>query len=140
MKQKELADKYGVTPQKIGQIRKKVCSDEDYCTKTKELSNFGVSKIENYFKEKDDKILEPQFVRVQIIAPTPNPLFYYCKRLDPPSRKVIVAIPSTHTNAMRPQLVFKAQVIEKSDEQFYRHEIIYQREFNRQKEIKEASY
>ena len=138
MKQKELADKYGVTPQKIGQIRKKVCEDEDYCIKTKILSPEGIKKIEDYFKEKDDKILEPQFIRVQIIAPTPNPLFYFCKRLDPPAKKVIVAIPSTHIRAMRPQLVFKAQVIEKSDEQFYRHEIIYQREFNRQKGIKEA--
>jgi len=138
MKQKELADKYGVTPQKIGQIRKKVCNDEDYCSKTKILSPEGIKKIEDYFDEKDDKILEPQFVRVQIIAPTPNPLFYFCKRLAPPTRKVIVTIPSTHTNAMSPQLVFKAKVIEKSGEHFYRHEIIYQREFNRQKGIKEA--
>lgn len=138
MKQKELADKYGVTPQKIGQIRKKVCEDEDYCIKTKNLSPEGIKKIEDYFEEKDNKILEPQFVRVQAISPTPNPLFYSCKRLDPPVRRVTVAIPSTHIRAIRPRLVFKAQVIEKSNEKFYRHEVIYQREFNRQKRIEEA--
>ena len=140
MKQKELANKYGVTPMRIGQIRKKVCKDEDYCTKTRNLTPEGVKKIEDYFDQRDTEILKPKFVRVQIVAPTANPLFYFCKRLDPPRRKVIVAIPSTHINTMRPQLIFKAQIIEKSDEQFYRHEIIYQREFNRQKGFKEVSF
>ena len=34
MKQKELADRYEVTPQRIGQIRKKICDNDDYCKKT----------------------------------------------------------------------------------------------------------
>ncbi len=137
MKQKELAKKYGITPMQIGKIRKKVCNDEDYCTKTKELSNFGVSKIENYFKEKDDAIIQPQFVRVQALSPTPNPLFWFCKLLEKPVRKVRVSIPHTHKEAIRPQLIFKAQVINKNDENFYRHEIIYRREFQREQRLKE---
>lgn len=137
MKQKELAEKYGVTPTQIGKIRKEVCSDEDYCTKTRELSNFGVAKIEQHFKEKDDAIIEPQFVRVQALSPTPNPLFWFCKLLEKPVRKVRVSIPHTHKGAIRPNLIFKAQVINKNDENFYRHEIIYRREFQREQRLKE---
>lgn len=138
MKAKELAEKYGVTPMQIGKIRKEVCSDEDYCTKTREISNFGVSKIDEYFKKKDDAILEPKLVRVQVLNPTPNPLFWFCKLLEKPVRKVIVNVPHTHRGVMRRNLIFKAQVINKSGEDFYRHEIIYKREIIRQERIKKV--
>tara|TARA_A100000171_G_scaffold29724_1_gene27903 strand:+ start:2817 stop:3224 length:408 start_codon:yes stop_codon:yes gene_type:complete len=133
MKQKELAEKYGVTPMAIGKIRKKVCSDEDYCEDTKELTNFGVTKIEEYFKKKDDSILDPKLVKVQCLAPCLNEMFWECKLYGETPRKVIVAIPASHISSMRPHMVFKAQEIEKGGEKFYRHEIILQREINRQK-------
>lgn len=138
MKAKELAEKYGVTPMQIGKIRKKVCSDEDYCTKTREISNFGVSKINEYFKKQDDGVLKPNFVKVQVLAQTPNPLFWYCKLLEKPVRKVRVNVPYTHGGLMRRNLIFKAQVINKGGEDFYRHEIIYQREIIRQERIKKV--
>lgn len=138
MKAKELAEKYGVTPMQIGKIRKEVCSDEDYCTKTREISNFGVSKIDEYFKKKDDAILEPKFVRVQALHSTPNPLFWFCKLLEKPVRKVRVNVPHTHRGTMRPNLIFKAQVINKNGEDFYRHEVIYKREIIRQERIKKV--
>lgn len=138
MKAKELAEKHGVTPMQIGKIRKKMCSDEDYCTKTREISDLGVSKINQYFEKKDDEILEPKFVRVQVLAPMPNPLFWYCKLLEKPVRKVRVNVPHTHKGSMRRNLIFKAQVINKGGEDFYRHEIIYQREIIRQERIKKV--
>lgn len=137
MKQGKLAEIYGVTAPKIGMLRKKLCNAEDYCEKTKELTESGVDKIVSYFNEKDDSIIEPKFVGVQAIRPTPNRLFWYCKLLEKPIRKIKVAIPSTHLGAIRPQLVFKAQEIEKNNEKFYRHEIIYKREFQREKRVKE---
>ena len=138
MKQKELAEIYGVTAPKIGVLRKKLCNADDYCEKTKELTESGVAKIAEHFNEKDDAIIEPKFVRVQALHPTPNRLFWYCKLLEKPVRKVRVSIPSTHLSAIRPQLVFKAQEIEKNNEKFYRHEIIYKREFQREQRIKEV--
>jgi len=138
MKAKELAEKYGVTPMQIGKIRKEMCSDEDYCTKTREISDLGVSKINQYFEKKDDEILEPKFVRVQVLDPMPNPLFWYCKLLEKPVRKVRVNVPHTHKGLMRKNLIFKAQVINKGGEDFYRHEIIYQREIIRQERIKKV--
>jgi hypothetical protein len=138
MKAKELAEKYGVTPMQIGKIRKEMCSDEDYCTKTREISDLGVSKINQYFEKRDDEILEPKFVRVQVLDPMPNPLFWYCKLLEKPVRKVRVNVPHTHRGLMRKNLIFKAQVINKGGEDFYRHEIIYQREIIRQERIKKV--
>jgi len=138
MKQKELAEIYGVTAPKIGVLRKKLCDAEDYCEKTKELTLSGVAKITSYFEKKDDAIIEPKFVRVQALSPTPNRLFWYCKLLEKPIRKIKVSIPSTHLSVMRPQLVFKAQEIEKNNEKFYRHEIIYKREFQRDQRIKKV--
>jgi hypothetical protein len=133
MKAKEIAEKYGVTPQAVGKLRKELCTEEEYDPKTREIQSSGVKKIENHFNKEDDKILEPQFVRVQVLAPTLNPLFCYCKLLEKPTRKVRVAIPSTHKSLIKPRLIFKAQVIEKGGEKFYRHEIIYKREYDRQK-------
>ena len=138
MKQSELAKKYGITPQKVGQMRKKYCIKADFCEKTNTLKPSGVLKIEKHLKKEDDDILEPKFVRVQAISETPNRLFWYCKLLEKPVRKVKVAIPSTHVSAIRPQLIFKAQEIEKSNEKFYRHEIIYKRELLREQRIKKV--
>ena len=138
MKQSELAKKYGITPQKVGQMRKKYCIKAVFCEKTNTLKPSGVLKIEKHLKKEDDDILEPKFVRVQAISETPNRLFWYCKLLEKPVRKVKVAIPSTHVSAIRPQLIFKAQEIEKSNEKFYRHEIIYKREFLREQRIKKV--
>jgi len=138
MKAKELAEKYGVTPMQIGKVRKKVCSDEDYCEKTREISNFGASKIDKYFKKMDEGVLKPNFVKVQVLGPTPNPLFWFCKLLEKPVRKVTVSVPHTHRSLMRPSLVFKAQVINKNGEDFYRHEVIYKREILRQERIKKV--
>ena len=138
MKQSELAKKHGITPQKVGQMRKKYCIKADFCEKTNTLKPSGVLKIEKHLKKEDDDILEPKFVRVQAISETPNRLFWYCKLLEKPVRKVKVAIPSTHVSAIRPQLIFKAQEIEKSNEKFYRHEIIYKREFLREQRIKKV--
>ena len=70
MKQKELADRYEVTPQRIGQIRKKICSEDDYCKKTRTLTPEGVAKIEEYFKMQDDKIIEPNFC---LLYTSPSP-------------------------------------------------------------------
>jgi hypothetical protein len=137
MKQKELAEIYGVTAPKIGVLRKKLCDAEDYCEKTKELTESGVAKIASYFEKKDDAIIEPKFVRVQALHTTPNRLFWFCKLLEKPIRKIRVAIPSTHVSSIRPQMIFKAQEIEKNNEKFYRHEIIYKREFQREQRIKE---
>lgn len=137
MKQSELAKKYGITPQKVGQIRKKCCIKDDFCEKTKELTPEGVQKIENFLDKQDDSIIEPKFVRVQAIQSTPNPLFWFCKILEKPVRKVRVAIPSTHIRSIRPQLIFKAQEIEKLNEKFYRHEIVHKREIQREQRIKE---
>lgn len=137
MKAKEIAEKYGVTPMQIGKIRKEVCEKEDYNEKNREILESGVIKIEKYFEKKDDEVLTPKFVRVQIIDKTPNPMFFYCKLLEKPIRKVCVSVPHTHTNLMRRGLIFNAQVITKNDEDFYRHEVIYTREINRQKRIKE---
>ena len=136
MKAKEIAEKYGVTPAKVGKLRKELCTDEEYDPKTREIQPSGVLKIEKHFKKQDEEILEPKFVRVQVIARTLNPLFYFCKVLEKPTRKVRVAIPSTHMELIRPMLIFNAQVIEKGSEKFYRHEIIYKREKNRQERIK----
>lgn len=136
MKAKELADKYGVTPTQIGKIRKKVCTSDQYDPQTREILPSCVRKIDEHYEDQDDGILKPKFVRVQALSPTPNDNFYYCKLLEKPVRKVRVAIPATHRAAIRPNLVFKAQVIEKGDEKFYRHEIIYKREFDRQERIK----
>ena len=133
MKQKELAEKYGVTPMQIGKIRKEVCEPQDYCEKTRELSPEGVKKIKQYFKKKDDIIIEPKFVKVQALRACSNSIFWECKLFGTSPKKVIVSIPNTHIKAMRPQLVFKAQEIEKNNEKFYRHEIIYKREFLRNK-------
>lgn len=138
MKQKELAEKYGVTPFKIGKIRKIVCSDEDYCEKTRELTLEGAKKIEDYFKKEDDKIIQPKFVKVQALSPTPNPLFWYCKLLEKPVRKITVSIPHSRRGVMRANLVFNAQVINKNNENFYRDEIIYKREFEREQRNKEV--
>ena len=138
MKQKELAEIYGVTAPKIGVLRKKLCDAEDYCEKTKELTESGVAKIASYFKKEDDAIIEPKFVRVQALHTTPNRLFWFCKLLEKPIRKIRVAIPSTHVPSIRPQMIFKAQEIEKSNEKFYRHEIIYKREFQRDQRIKKV--
>jgi hypothetical protein len=138
MKQKELAEKYGVTAPQIGKLRKKLCKAEDYCEKTKTLTTEGVAKIDNYFAEKDDNAIEPKFVRVQALSPTPNRLFWYCKLLEKPVRKVKVSIPSTHLTSIRPQLVFKAQEIEKNNEKFYRHEIIHKREVQREQRAKKV--
>ena len=138
MKQSELAKKYGITPQKVGQMRKKYCIKADFCEKTNTLKPSGVLKIEKHLKKEDDDILEPKFVRVQAISETPNRLFWYCKLLEKPVHKVKVAIPSTHVSAIRPQLIFKAQEIEKSNEKFYRHEIIYKRELLREQRIKKV--
>ena len=85
----------------------------------------------------DDAILEPRYVRVQVLHPAPSGLFFYCKKLERPTRKVCVAVPNTHTSLMREGLVFKAQVIEKNGEEFYRHEIIQKREEQREKRIQE---
>lgn len=138
MKAKEIAEKYGVTPQQVGKLRRELCTEEDYDTKTREIQPSGVLKIEKHFEKHDDEILEPKFVRVQVLSPTPNSLFYYCKLLEKPTRKIRVAIPMTHRELMRPMLVFNAQVIEKGGEKFYRHEIIYKRERNRQERIKKV--
>jgi hypothetical protein len=138
MKQKELAEIYGVTAPKIGVLRKKLCNAEDYCEKTKELTESGVAKIASYFEKEDDAIIEPKFVRVQALHTTPNRLFWFCKLLEKPIRKIRVAIPSTHVSSIRPQMIFKAQEIEKNNEKFYRHEIIYKREFQRDQRIKKV--
>ena len=138
MKQKELAEIYGVTAPKIGVLRKKLCDAEDYCEKTKELTESGAAKIASYFEKEDDAIIEPKFVRVQALHTTPNRLFWFCKLLEKPIRKIRVAIPSTHVPSIRPQMIFKAQEIEKSNEKFYRHEIIYKREFQRDQRIKKV--
>lgn len=138
MKQKELAEIYGVTAPKIGVLRKKLCDAEDYCEKTKELTESGVAKIASYFEKEDDAIIEPKFVRVQALHTTPNRLFWFCKLLEKPIRKIRVAIPSTHVSSIRPQMIFKAQEIEKNNEKFYRHEIIYKREFQRDQRIKKV--
>jgi hypothetical protein len=138
MKQKELAEIYGVTAPKIGVLRKKLCNAEDYCEKTKELTESGVAKIAEHFKDADDAIIEPKFVRVQALHTTPNRLFWFCKLLEKPIRKIRVAIPSTHVPSIRPQLIFKAQEIEKDNEKFYRHEIIYKREFQREQRTKKV--
>jgi hypothetical protein len=138
MKAKELAEIYGVTPMQIGKLRKALCDAEDYNEKTRDILPHGVKKIKNYFKKKDDKIIEPQFVRVQALSPTPSPLFYYCKLLEKPVFKIRVAIPPTHRSIIRKGLVFKAQVIEKSGEKFYRHEVVYKREQERQKRLQEV--
>ena len=138
MKQKELAEIYGVTAPQIGVLRKKLCNAEDYCEKTKELTESGVAKIASYFEKEDDAIIEPKFVRVQALHTTPNRLFWFCKLLEKPIRKIRVAIPSTHVSSIRPQMIFKAQEIEKNNEKFYRHEIIYKREFQRDQRIKKV--
>ena len=135
MKQKELAEKHGVTPQRIGQIRKKQCNSDDFCEKTKSLMPSGVKKIEDYLKDQDDNIIEPKLVKVQCLRPCLNEMFWECKLFDKTPRKVIVAIPSTHISVIRPQMLFNAQEIEKGKEKFYRHEIILQRELNRQKQF-----
>lgn len=132
MKAKELAKKYGVTAQKIGIIRKSLCNDEDFCTKSREITESGVKKIEEHFNKEDDKILEPQFVRVQLIRSCPNPYFVQCKLIDAKNkRKVIVAMPATHIGSFRERQIFRAQVIEKQGEKFYRHEILYKRDEQR---------
>ena len=84
-------------------------------------------------------LLSPSLFGFKPCNPTPNRLFWYCKLLEKPIRKIKVSIPSTHLGVMRPQLVFKAQEIEKNNEKFYRHEIIYKREFQREQRIKESS-
>jgi hypothetical protein len=136
MKAKELANKYGVTPSQVGKIRKEVCTEGEYDPQTREILPSCVQKIDEHYKKQDDSVLDPKFVRVQALSPTPNDNFYYCKLLEKPVRKVRVAIPATHRELMRPNLIFKAQVIEKGGEKFYRHEIIYKREFDRQERIK----
>ena len=138
MKAKELAEIYGVTPTQIGKIRKKVCNEEDYLEKTRDILPSGLKKIKKHFEEQDDRVLSPKFVRVQCLSPTPNFLFFFCKLLDSPVRKVTVAIPQTHRGEMRMGLVFNAQVIEKNGEKFYRHEVIYKREQERQKRFQEV--
>lgn len=138
MKAKELAEIYGVTPTQIGKLRKAICNAEDYNEKTRDILPHGVKKIKDYFKKEDDKIIEPQFVRVQALFPTPSPLFYYCKLLEKPTCKIRVAIPATHRGMMRNNLIFKAQVIEKNGEKFYRHEVVYKREQERQKRLQEV--
>tara|TARA_R110002153_G_scaffold51017_3_gene143541 strand:+ start:2691 stop:3098 length:408 start_codon:yes stop_codon:yes gene_type:complete len=135
MKQKELAEKYGITPQRVGQIRKKHCDEDDFCEETKSLTPKGVKKIEDYLKKEDDSILEPKLVKVQCLRPCSNDFFWECKLFGKSPKKIIVAIPPTHRSTMRPNLIFKAQEIEKSNEKFYRHEIILQRELNRQKKL-----
>lgn len=135
MKQKELAEKYGVTPMQIGKIRKEVCDASDYCEKTRELSPEGAKKIDKYIKKKDDKIIEPKFVNVQALRSCLNNLFWECKLLDKNPKKIIVSIPNTHISLIRPNLLFKAQEIEKNNEKFYRHEIIYRREFIRNQKV-----
>jgi hypothetical protein len=137
MKQSELAKKYGITPQRIGQIRKKYCAKEDFCEKTRELTETGIRKIQEQLDKEDDAIIEPKFVKVQALRQTPNRLFWFCKLFEKPVRKVTVAIPSTHADNIRPLMIFQAQEIEKSNEKFYRHEIIYKRELQREQRIKE---
>jgi len=136
MKQSDLAKKHGITPQRVGQLRKKHCNSNDFCEKTRTLTEEGVNKIEKQLKIMDDKILEPKFVKVQAISRTPNMLFWYCKLLEKPTRKVKVAVPLNYLSEIRPQLVFKAQEIEKCNEKFYRHEVIYKREFLREQRAK----
>lgn len=138
MKQSDLAKKHGITPQRVGQLRKKYCDPKDFCKETKMLTQEGVEKIEKQLGVGDDDVLKPKFVRVQALGATPNPLFFYCKLLEKPYRKVCVSVPSTHTALIRPQLVFKAQVIEKNNEKFYRHEVIYKRELQRVERLKKA--
>lgn len=133
MKQKELAEKYGVTPQMIGKIRKQVCDPEDYDPKTREVSDKGCQKIGEYFHEEDEKIIQPKFVKVQVISEAPNPMFLFCKRLEKPIKKVAVSIPASHIGQLRTHLVFNAQEIEKAGEKFYRHEDLYKRELIRSK-------
>lgn len=137
MKAKEIAEIYGLTPLQVGKIRKKVCNEEDYLEKTRHILPSGVKKIKEYLNKKDSDALTPKFVRVQVIDSTPNPMFFNCKLLEKPVKKVRVSVPYTHTNLMRRGLIFKAQVITKNDEDFYRHEIIHTREINRQKRIQE---
>jgi hypothetical protein len=138
VKAKEIAEIYGVTPMQVGKIRKKVCDEGDYLEKTRHILPSGVKKIKKYFKEKDDNAIKPKFVKVQALSPTPSPLFYYCKKLDKPICKVRVAIPTTHRNMMRGGIIFKAQEIEKNGEKFYRHEVVYRREQERQKRLQEV--
>jgi hypothetical protein len=139
MKQSDLAKKHGITPQRVGQLRKKHCNSEDFCEETRTLTPLGVKKIEEQLGIVDNEILEPKFVRVQVIEATSNPLFFYCKLLEKPYKKVCVSVPYTHTQSTRPQLIFKAQVIQKNNEKFYRHEIIYKRELQRIQRLKKAS-
>jgi hypothetical protein len=137
MKASELAEKYGVTAQKIGILRKLLCNDEDFCTKSREITPEGVKKIDEHFNLEDDKILEPQFVRVQLIGSCPNPYFVQCKLLEGKNKhKVTVAIPSTHMGSFRDGQIFKAQVIEKENEKFYRHEVLYKREEQRLQKVR----
>lgn len=133
MKASELAKKYDCTHQRISVLRKKLCNPEDFCEETKEILRSGVEKIEKHFSAEDDDALEPKYVRVQVLHPAPSGLFFYCKKLDRPTRKVCVAVPNTHTSSMRMGLIFKAQVIQKNGEEFYRHEVIQKREEQRQK-------
>ena len=76
MKQKELAEIYGITPQRVGQIRKKHCDEDDFCEETKSLTPKGVKKIEDYLKKEDDSILEPKLVKVQCLRPCSNDFFW----------------------------------------------------------------
>lgn len=138
MKAKEIGELYDLTPLQVGKIRKMVCDEEDYNEKTRDILPSGVKKIKKHLKGCDDKILKPQFVRVQALSPTPSPLFYYCKKLDKPSCKVRVAIPTTHRSIIRKGIIFKAQEIEKSGEKFYRHEVVYRREQERQKRLQKV--
>ena len=135
MKAKEIGKIYGLTPLQVGKIRKKVCNEDDYLEKTRHILPSGVRKIKEYLDKRDDDALTPKFVRVQVLDASINPLFFECKRLEKPIKKVRVSVPTTHTHLMRRGLIFKAQVITKNGEDFYRHEIIHTREINRQKRI-----
>lgn len=120
MKQGELGKELGKTAMEIGRLRKKLCTEEDYDEETKTLTASGIKKIRDYC---DDLVIEPQFVKVRVLDFANNPKFVICRTMEgTKSKKVRVAIPANIKGSLRVNHVFKAQVINFEDQDYYRHE------------------
>lgn len=130
MKHGELARELGVSTIEIMHARKRVCDEDDYNTKSKQISRTGATKIREHFSVPFPECPvsapdTPQLVLVRVVAPCFNPRFVRCVRIGEEHKGAFpVGIPQRLASNMSHGRQFKAHVVYSNGEPYYRHETL----------------
>lgn len=118
MKQKELAEEFGVTALYIGRLRKKHCDESHFDEKTGILTSEGVEILRTVLRGNDPT--DPRYIDVRVINEKSPPGFLTCRVVGENYGKIRVIVPRKHRITVGN--VFRARLITYQGEPQFRHE------------------